>query len=312
MQNTESFDLPARASLQPSGLYLELRDIGPEQLQDPFMHETVQRVSASPHVVQIAKADLGKTNPNSTPAGLIFHMGRCGSTLASQLLKCHREVVVYSELLSVNDILVPPHHWDRSDLVSALRSLGDSLAQHAKKPYVLKLSSWNTLFCDILADAFPSTPWSFCIRDPLEVCVSLLQQRPGWLRDAGMPSHIFAEFVNSGQACLTTEDYLAQLLASYFRAIGRMDRTHANLIHYEELPNAVWDALAPHFGLAVDEQTRSLMLAGSRAHSKSRLGESTVFSPDVSRKRGAASPELRRAIDAYARPELERLLASFY
>ena len=169
MQQIESICLPVRASLQPTGLYLELRDIGPEQLHDPFMQETTQRVPARQSVIQILKEDLGKASPSSAPAGLIFHVGRCGSTLASQLLKHHERVVVYSESIALNEILVPPRKWDRAELVGALRSLGGLLAQHARKPYVLKLSSWNTLNCDIVRDAFPSTPWALCIRDPLEV-----------------------------------------------------------------------------------------------------------------------------------------------
>jgi hypothetical protein len=311
MQQIEPIGLPVRAALQPTGLYLELREIGPEQLHDPFMQETVQRVPARQSIIQILKEDLGKGSPNSTPAGLIFHVGRCGSTLASQLLKHHEQVVVYSESIAVNEILVPPRKWDRAELVGALRSLAAMLAQHARKPYVLKLSSWNTLNCDIVCDAFPSTPWALCIRDPLEVCVSLLQQRPGWLRDAGSPSHLFAAMVDPEQTCRTPEDYLARLFAAYCRAVGNLDTRRGKLVPYDTLPEAVWNTLAPHFGLSVDDQAKSLMSDASRTYSKSRVGSSIVFVPDGTRKRAAASPELRLAVDTYARPELERLVTRF-
>ena len=311
MQQIESICLPVRAALHPTGLYLELREIGPEQLHDPFMQETIQRVPARQTVVQILKEDLGRASPNSAPAGLIFHVGRCGSTLASQLLKHHEQVVVYSEPLPVNDILVPPRKWDRAELVGALRSLGDILAQHAKKPYVLKLTSWNTLYCDIVTDAFPSTPWALCIRDPLEVCVSLLQQRPGWLRDAGSRSHLFASIVDPEQTCRTPEDYLARLFAAYCRAIGSLDSKRGKVIPYNTLPEAVWNTLAPHFGLSIGDQAKSLMSAASRAYSKSRVGNGVVFVPDGTKKRAAASPELRLAVDTYALPALERLVTRF-
>jgi hypothetical protein len=302
--------LPARAALQPTGLYVELREIGPEQLQDPFLQETMQRVPARHSVIQIPREDVGGAPPSSAPAGLIFHVGRCGSTVASQLLKHHEQVVVYSEPIAVNEILVPPRKWDRAGLVAALRSLGGLLAQHARKPYVVKLSSWNTLYCDIVADAFPSTPWAFCVRDPLEVCVSLLAQRPGWLRDAGSRSHLLAGIMDPERGD-APEHYLARLFAAYCRAILGLDTKRGRLILYEALPEAVWNLVAPHFGLSIDERARSLMSGASRTHAKSRVGQSVAHVPDGPRKRAAASPELRRAVDAYARPELERLIAGF-
>ncbi len=311
MQQIEPTYLPARAALHPTGLYVELREIGPEQLHDPFMQETIQRVPARQSVIQILKEDLGKVLPNSAPAGLIFHVGRCGSTLASQLLKHHEPVVVYSEPLAVNEILVPPSKWERAELVGALRSLGEILAQHASKPYILKLSSWNTLYCDIVADAFPSTPWALCIRDPLEVCVSLLQQRPGWLRDAGSPSHVFAGRVDPEHSFRTAEDYLARLFATYCRAIGSLDIHRGKLIAYDTLPESVWKTLAAHFGLSISEHTKSLMSAASRTYSKSRVGKSIEFVPDGNQKRANASPELQLAVDTYARPELARLVSRF-
>ena len=36
--------LPVRAALHPTGLYLALRQIGPAELRDAFMQETIARV----------------------------------------------------------------------------------------------------------------------------------------------------------------------------------------------------------------------------------------------------------------------------
>ncbi|MEO8386260.1 MAG: hypothetical protein ABI583_13515 [Betaproteobacteria bacterium] len=308
---TTPSELPVRAALHPSGLYLELREIGPEQLHDAFLVDTVERVPARQSVIQIFKEDLGKVSPASAPAGLIFHVGRCGSTLASQLLKQHQQVVVYSESIAINEILVPPHKWTRGELIGALRSLGDVFAEHASKPYILKLSSWNTLNCDIITDAFPSTPWAICIRDPLEVCVSLMQQRPAWLRDAGSRSNLFVSIVDPENTCHTPEEYLARLYAAYCRAACRLDTKRGKLIPYDTLPDAVWITLAPHFGLTMDEQINSRMSTASQIHSKGRVGSEVAFVPDSTTKRAAASTELRRAVDRYARPELERLKGRF-
>ena len=274
---------------------------GPSNLQDPFLQETVQRVSARQAIIQIPRADLGKVAPATAPAGLIFHVARCGSTLASQILKHHQRIVVYSEPLPVNEILVPPHKWDRTELAGALRSLGAVFARHAGKPYVLKLSSWNTLFCDIVVEAFPSTPWALCIRDPVEVCVSLLQQRPGWLRDAGS-SQLFADVVDPARAARTPEDYVALLYAAFCRAASKLETGRGKLISYEALPDAVWDTMGPHFGLSIGGQLQQRMAAVARTYSKSPVGKAAEFVPDDVKKRAAASPELLRAVDELARP----------
>lgn len=300
--------LPARAALDPTGLHLGLLDISPRELRDPFLHETIQRVPAVQALVHVPRAELGQVQASSAPAGVIFHVARCGSTLASQLLKQLDGVVVYAEPLVINELLVPPHSASRADLVAALRTLGSFFAAHAEQPYVLKLSSWNTLFCDLVAEAFPQSPWALCVRDPLEVCVSLLAQQPSWLRDDFAAR--FSPFIRTDRGSPGAEARAAQFFAAFCEAVRRLDRTRGLLLPYESLPGAVWSSLAPHFGLQVDASAKQRMTDAAQSHSKSQVGESTSFTPDDERKRAAASPELRREVDDIARPAYARLVDS--
>ena len=198
MVHGEDFGLPIRAALHPTGLYLAVRQIGAAELQDAFMQETVARIPASETVLHVTRDELGSAAPDTAPVGIIFHVARCGSTLISQSLKHLDNLVVYAEPQPVNEILVPPHRWPRADLVAALRALGDAFARHAGRPYVLKLSSWNTLFCDIVTEAFPETNWVLSLRDPVEVGVSLLRQPPGWLSGTTEASRSLIEIVARG------------------------------------------------------------------------------------------------------------------
>jgi hypothetical protein len=132
MLENQANQLPARALLRPDGLYLALRAIAPAELRDAFMQETIARVPAAESFVHIAREDVGKAAPGTAPAGLIFHVARCGSTLISQLLRTHDKLVVYAEPLPFNEILLPPHQWPRHELVAALRpSATLSPATHA-------------------------------------------------------------------------------------------------------------------------------------------------------------------------------------
>ena len=71
---------------------------------------------------------------DTAPAGIIFHVARCGSTLISQSLKQLGTLAVYAEPQPVNEILVPPHQWPRADMVAAIRALGSAFARHAGGP----------------------------------------------------------------------------------------------------------------------------------------------------------------------------------
>jgi len=299
--------LPVRAALHPTGLYLALSRIGPAELRDAFMQETIVRVPAAESVVQIAREDIGKVDPGTAPAGLIFHVARCGSTLISQLLKQHDNLVVYAEPLPVNEILLPPHKWPRRELVAALQSLGDAFARHARKPYILKFSSWNTLFCDILAEAFPDSPWLLSLRDPVEVAVSLLGQPPGWMQGSDESSKVLTRFVDPDSSSRSADEFVARLYGKFCEAACSLDAKRGRIVRYEDLPAAVWDIVAPHFSLSVDDQRRNRMSEAARINSKAPVGKAAAFASDAATKQAAASTALRQAIDAFARPQLERL-----
>ncbi len=307
MRENQGNQLPARAVLRPDGLYLALRAIGPGELRDAFMQETIVRVPAAESFVHIAREDIGKAAPATAPAGLIFHVARCGSTLLSQLLRTHDNLVVYAEPLPFNELLLPPHQWPRHELVAALRSLGDAFARHARRPYVLKFSSWNTLFCDLLAEAFPDSPWVFSLRDPVEVGVSLLNQPAGWMRDADGPARELRRYVDPDGASQSPEEFVARLYGAFCAAVGRLDAGRGRLVRYETLPAAAWEIVAPHFSQPIDGQQRDRMAQAARIDAKAPVGQVAEFASDAAAKQAAASAGLRQAIEAFANPPLERL-----
>ena len=228
------------------------------------MQETIARVPARESVVQIARGDVGKGAAGTSPPGIVFHVARCGSTLVSQLLKQHVGLVVYAEPMPVNEILLPPHKWPRTEVVAALRSLGAAFARHARKPWVLKLTSWNTLFCDLIAEAFPDSPWVLCLRDPVEVGVSLLQQPAGWIWDGGdaRRRRFASTSTRKGRRSRVRNTSRASY-AAFCDAAGRLDPRRGRLVDYSTLPAAVWETVAPHFSQSVDKAVRGHMQAAA-------------------------------------------------
>ena len=301
--------LPIRAALRPEGLYLALRQVAPAELQDAFMQETVVRLPAPETLVHVPRAELVRQPLERPPAGLIFHVARCGSTLISQILKRCGDVVVYAEPLPINEILLPPQPWPRADVVAALRTVGAALARHAGRPYVLKFSSWNTLYCDVLAEAFPQSPWALCLRDPAEVAVSLLKDAPGWLKDTDEPARRLARVIDPHSTSRSREEYFARLYAAFCDAAMQLDPAQGKLLMYETLPAVVWDVLAPHFSLTIDEPQRQQMIQTASLYSKAPVGRPKGFAADTATKQAAVSTALRQAIAALALPALQRLTA---
>ena len=308
MQQDEQAGLPVRAALAQTGLYLAVRQIGREQLQDAFMQETIARIPAAERIVHVARDEVGIEPAVTAPVGIVLHVARCGSTLISQSLKRLDDLVVYAEPQPVNEILAPPHKWPRADRVAGLRMLSVALARHARGPYVLKLSSWNTLYCDIVAEAFPQTPWVLSVRNPVEVGVSLLASPPGWFQNAGEASRGLVTQVDPQGASQSPAEFVARVYGAFCNAAAGLDPSRGRLVSYESLPAAVWNTVAPHFSLAVDPAQRDRIAEGARRHAKAAIGATAEFSSDIAAKQDAASPELRQAIDTLARPQLERLL----
>jgi hypothetical protein len=307
MQQDEEVGLPVRAGLAPTGLYLALRQIGRDELQDAFMQETVARVPAEDRVVHVSREGVGWAPRDTAPVGIIFHVARCGSTLLSQSLKQLDGLVVYAEPQPVNEILAPPHKWPRADLVAALRTLSGALARHARGPYILKLSSWNTLYCDVVAEAFPQTPWVLSLRDPVEVGVSLLASPPGWFQGAAEAARGLVAQVDPGHAAKSREEFIARAYGAFCTAAAKLEVRRGRLVLYESLPAAVWEIVAPHFSLQIGPAQRDRIAEAARRHAKAPVGAVTEFTSDAAAKQDAASAELRRAIDSLARPQLERL-----
>lgn len=300
--------LPVRAALQPDGLYLALRGIPRTELRDPFMQETVRRVAAPESIVRIGRDEVGRAPAAAAPAGLVFHVARCGSTVVSQLLR-ELGAAVYAEPLPVNELLLPPQAWPRAELIAALRSLGAAFASHAGGRYVLKLSSWNTLFCELVTEAFPRTPWVLCIRDPVEVAVSLLAQPPGWLRESEEHARRVYRVIQPDGAPRSAEERVARVYGAFCEAAARLDRGPGRLLPYESLPASVWEVAAPHFSLAAGATERQRMAEAARRYSKSPVGRAAPWADDSARKRAGATGVLLAALDEYARPPLARLMS---
>lgn len=265
--------------------------MGDERFTESFCQETLQKLASKPFnqlFRQKSSPDLllerAQKRPGLPLSGIIFHMSRCGSTLAAQSLAALPDSVVLSEPEPVDTLLKwqPP----AAMLRGLLAAMGQARRSSDRRLF-LKTNCEHMLHIDRLLAAFPGTPWIFMYRDPLEVLVSQ-QRMPGWLQVPGsMACH---GLITPEEFCCDPPGNGAWSLSVVMRqAIDAMSR-HENgmLLNYSELPQALDGRMACHFGIDSNERHADAMRAVSGIHSKGR-GE---FRPDSAEKRAAADSRI--------------------
>jgi len=312
--------LPIRASWQGAELYVHWAYFGERPLRDPFfegdvracLYEPFNRLFRYVTPIETLAAWL-ETRPHLEPSGFIFHMSRCGSTLVSQMLAALPANIVVSEASPI-DTVVQANRW-RPDLGGDrhalwLRSIIGALGQQrsgGEQRYFIKLDCWHTLALPAFRRAFPAVPWVFLYRDPVEVLVSQLRIPGTQMIPGGIGPDLYGLERSYGPG--TTEDYYAQVLAKVTApAVAHYASGGGLLVNYRQLPDALFTAILPHFGVQCGEADRAAMTEAAQYDAKVPGFE---FEPDSGAKQRSATPIARAAAerwlgDLYSRLEVLR------
>jgi hypothetical protein len=300
--------LPIRASWQRGELYVHWAHFGERRLRDPFFEGDVRSCLFAPfnrlfrHVTPIETLAVWlKTRPHLEPSGFIFHMSRCGSTLVSQMLAALPSNIVVSEASPI-DTVVQANRWrpDLSEdrqarwLNSIIGALGRKRAGDEQR-YFVKLDCWHTLALLLFRRAFPDVPWVFLYRDPVEVLVSQLRIPGTQMIPGGTGPNLYGLERSYGPG--TAEDYYAQVLAKVIEpAMAHYASGGGLLVNYRQLPEALFTAILPHFGVACGAADRAAMTEAARYDAKAPGFE---FAPDSGAKQRSATPIARAAADRW-------------
>jgi len=298
---------PVRLDFSGPAAAVYWADLTAHRFVDPFMDHTIARWASGPNARPPVKTGLEALvaldrEPSLEPAGMIFHLSRCGSTLVSRLLGTLPGVVVVAEPGPLNTLLaVDAAQVDEADLVAAVRLVVRALGRRRhgdERRLVLKTSSWNIRRREILAAAFPDTPWIWVQRDPSDVLASLLAKPPGWLALQAAPGQAARRFGLDRDAipAMTRPEFAASALGAMLQAAAT-DPAQRLAIDYADLPAAVWQRVAPHFGLEIDPAAIPRMTAESRLYAKD--SEPRIFTGDAPRP---LTEEMRDAARRFAEP----------
>lgn len=269
--------------------------MGRERFTEPFFLDTLQRLLYRQfnHLFRRQSGldlllERAQSHPGLPLKGIVFHMSRCGSTLAAQWLAALPDSVVLSEPEPLDTLLQWPEPYSGTATIQALlTALGQPRREEDRRLF-LKTDCWHTAHIDRLLTAFPGTPWIFLYRNPVEVLVSH-QRMPGWHMVPGtMTGHGLHPPDKLSNNPLSNG---AWILSAILDQAGQAMKRHGNglLLNYSELPEALEDKLAIHFGLDLSTQDAETLRAVAGRHSKHRHAE---FKPDAAEKRAVADTHI--------------------
>jgi hypothetical protein len=311
--------IPIRVFWRDGRAWVDWCHFGRARLTEPFFRGSVDAALRLPFNQAFRRetpietlAEWQAASPGIEPTAFLHHTSRCGSTLVSQMLAALGTHVVVSEPPMVDAILatrrmVPPVPEDVR--VEWLRGMISALAQprNAETRFFVKLDAWSIFDLAVLRKAFPRTPWIYLYRDPLEIAVSQLHERGAYMVQ-GMIGPTVDLITPQEALAMPVEEFVARVLGRMLEAAAAGCASEGgHLVHYRELPGAVWTELSEMLGVDGGGPAREALQRAARWNAKSPQLE---FTADSERKQREASDALRAANERWAAPAyraLERL-----
>jgi hypothetical protein len=308
--------LPIRLYWQQKQPCLDWCYLGTRRLAEPFFEQTIDACMRHPFNVlfrhQTPLETLGALyayHPGLPPAGFIFHMSRCGSTLISQMLAALSHTIVLSEAGPIDGVLranLRDPAISDEQRITWLRWLVSAFGRQRaaeERHYLIKFDCWHTLDLPLIRRAFPTVPWIFVYRDPVEVLVSH-QRMPGSQMVPGLVDPRVFGFDPTTVFAMSQTEYRARVLGRICQAAVEYRPEQRLVIPYRALPEAAWEQLFDFFRIAHSTLDIEQMQEIARFHAKSpRL----PFADDTAAKQQAASDEIRQLADQWVRPWYEQL-----
>jgi hypothetical protein len=282
---------------------------GTRRFTEPFFGDTIDQVHRDPALLlfrrQTTLDEAGewlRLHPGLPPSGFLFHMSRCGSTLAARMLGAIPANRVLSEPPALNGVLraalldpTGARETHRRRLRTVVDLLGLPLPGETR--YFLKLDCWHVLALPLFVEAFPGVPWIFLHRDPAEVLVSQVRSPGAWSVPGALPPEVFG--INGAEP-VPRHEYLARALARLcdaahrYRGMGR-----GLLVSYGQLPEFACGPLLRHFDLPFTPEEVDAMRAAALTDAKS---PTLPFSSDRASKRQAMTPALQSLVERWLSP----------
>jgi len=200
-----------------------------------------------------------------TPAVIIFHLSRCGSTLVSQLFATSGRFIVLSE------VSFSAPGFDETQIPGLLSS---SINFYGRKRFameedvLIKTDCWHIFFYDTLRKIFPEVPFVLMYRSPNEVLRSHLKIAGRQTVPQVVDPRIFGlpGMPDVYQRDVYTATIIEKLLAKFLE-VAETDN-NCLLVNYNEGALAVVKKIAAFTNIALRAEEMGIMEERSHYHSK--------------------------------------------
>lgn len=248
-------------------------------------------------------------NP-ADPAGFIFHMSKCGSTLMSKVLDQPESLFVIKEATPLHENLWQylTNNWKNSveltdDNLRLIRNLISLLGRHRleeQTSYFVRFRSWNIAFVEAIQHAFPETPSLFMYRDPVKVMASILNKPTTGLprlNDCGAAAFITG-YSQKELSQMDALQYFTRFYKQYMHvSLTKMQNTH--YLNYHHLNKTNLDKIVRNvYNYSPSKADLSLMQSQFDTYSKDDSG-TVRFTSDSKEKQKLVTPEMRQAAEEH-------------
>ena len=239
---------------------------------------------------------LEDTRVTPAPAGFIFHLSRCGSTLVSGALAELDDTCVLSESPLLTAVLLDASLDDRQKQALLPRLVALQAAPFpGRGRIVVKWNAWDLCAWPLIRNAFPGVPRLLLFRDPVQILASQMQLVGRHMSGDPSLAGLDPAFdpVNAQGDLLDWQIRILGALMAKLPALA--DEPGAMPLDYAGLDLAAVQAVCRHFGLSPTADAGARLAQRLAFHSKS---PGQLFQPDAGRKAQWFDAADRRRIEA--------------
>ncbi len=304
--------LDSRRGLLPLELHCDEREITWLDFGDMHLRETFLEISAEELLSRNADALTAVTDLDVleepelyadalSPAGFIFHVGRCGSTLLAKVLSSLDRHIVIKEAEPLQQLLdVEFEEVFKNTRARYFQSLLN-IYGHRRLPeherFFAKFSSNHVKRLDMIRGLYPGVPWLFLYRNPYEIIPTFLDGPAWFVRNKNSAEGAFeAGLPIEAIEVMSDLEFCVQVELSTLRIAIENTCDHCLFVDYTRLRPENLPGILDFFGLDVTREEYDGMVEQFGYYSKSD-GESVPFVPDSATKRDKVTVEIREAIE---------------
>lgn len=256
--------------------------------------------------------------PLAQPAGFIFHLSRCGSTLISGCLSELESTCVFSESPLLTELLLDNQLSGDEQKIHLRAFINLQAAAFPNRPQmIIKWNAWDIFRWDLIRTLYPNTPTIFLVRDPVEILAS--HQKSAGRHMAGDATLAGFHPVFS---CVATQppahhgysracnspllDQQTRILQSMLQAmVDNVGTANVHVLDYSQLTANKLVSVVDFFGCSTDKLGFLKMQDRLQFHSK-QTGQ--LFIADSIKKQQAFDGQEQQDIRALLMPTYNRLL----